>query len=439
MPDKSPDHPKSPKLPQSAVTRIAAARLLDAVLTQRELLSDALNAPHMARLDPSDKARAQRLATESLRYLSRLDKILAPFLRKAPPPKAMNIMRIGTYELCQGAAAHGVVNDVVTALGNDRKTGHVKPLGNAVMRKVAEAGPKEWGKLPVPSLPKWLRKPLAEAYGNKRIQLIEGAHARGAPVDLTTKGNPKDLAEKLGAKLLPTRSVRLMESVQLSTLPGFEDGEWWVQDAAAALPARLLDAQPGETVLDLCCAPGGKTMQLAATGAAVTAVDLSETRLERVETNLARTGLTATLVQGDVMDVTGQYDKILLDAPCSATGTIRRHPDLPLARDGAEISGLIAVQAKMLAHALDLLKPGGTLVFCTCSLLPDEGECQVDEILAAREDVSVDREALKLPGVEPDWITEEGGLRLRPDYWPKIGGMDGFYMAALRKSAPAAE
>jgi 16S rRNA (cytosine967-C5)-methyltransferase len=236
-------------------------------------------------------------------------------------------------------------------------------------------------------------------------------------------------------EVLPTGSTRLHDAGQVTALPGYGKGDWWVQDAAAAIPVRILAPKPGEKILDLCAAPGGKTLQLAAAGADVTALDVSETRLARVHENLKRTGLKATVVAGDALEHQGQYDAILLDAPCSATGTIRRHPDLPFAKDGSEFGELIELQARMLAHAWSLLKPGGRLVYCTCSLLPDEGEVQVEEALDQHPDMSVDRAALNIAGIESEWITEEGGLRLRPDYWADLGGMDGFYIARLNKSA----
>ena len=194
--------------------------------------------------------------------------------------------------------------------------------------------------------------------------------------------------------------------------------------------------KPGESNI-WTCAPRrvARRCRLAAAGADVTALDISETRLDRVRENLGRTGLKANVIAGDALEHQGQYDAILLDAPCSATGTIRRHPDLPFAKDGSEFGGLIELQAQMLAHAWTLLKPGGRLVYCTCSLLPDEGEVQVQEARDMFPDMSVNRDALNIDGVEPDWITEEGGLRLRPDYWPDRGGMDGFYIACLTKSA----
>lgn len=422
------------KTQDSARIRKTAAGLLDQVIGEGVLLSEAVGSKHMQDLAPDGRARAQRLATETLRSLDRLDRIVKPFVRKAPPLEAQNVLRVATWELCHGAAAHGVVNDAVAALSMSRKTGHLKGLGNAVLRKVAAEGEANWNKHPVPALPKWLRKPLVAAYDNRTVQMMEGAHFKGAPVDLTVKSDAQGWAEKLGGTLTPTGSVRLQSAGQISKLDGYEAGEWWVQDAAAALPAMILNAQPGEGVADLCCAPGGKTLQLAAAGAKVTAVDDSARRLERVQENLARTKLKAVVVEADVMDVEGSFDAILLDAPCSATGTLRRHPDLPYAKDGSEFAGLIILQARMLARAITLLKPGGRLMFCTCSLLPDEGECHVETLLKARPDITADTSALMQPGIEESWITEEGGLRLRPDYWADLGGMDGFYMALLRKA-----
>ena len=388
----------------------------------------------LERLEPADRARAQRLAQDTLRGLERADRLLQKHLRKYPPLHTRNILRLATVELCLGGDAHGVVNEAVAFAGADKRGQHMKGLVNAVLRKVAEAGPAAWPTLRVPRLPKWLRGPLVAAWGADAVMAMEAAHFAGAPLDLTVKDDVAGWADKLGGTVTPTGSVRLMQAGQVSALPGYAEGAWWVQDAAAALPARLLDAQPGEAVLDMCAAPGGKTLQLAATGAEVTALDISEARLVRVTENVDRTGLRAAIVAADALEHTGQYDAILLDAPCSATGTIRRHPDLPHAKDGSEFGALIELQAAMLDHALGLLKPGGRLVFCTCSLLPDEGEVQVDEALARHPGLVVDRAALDRPGVDPAWITEEGGLRLRPDYWPETGGMDGFYMAVLRKT-----
>ena len=344
-----------------------------------------------------------------------------------------NALRLGTVELCQGEAAHGVVNAMVGITGADRRHAQLKGLVNAVLRKIAAEGPRTWPLLRVPRLPKWLRGPLVEAWGPEAVAAMEAAHFAGAPLDLTPR--PGAGADLPGATLLPTGSLRLANPGQISTLPGYAEGLWWVQDAAAAIPAKVLAPQSGERILDLCAAPGGKTLQLAAAGAEVVALDISEARLGRLRENLARTGLAAEIVACDALDHQGLYDAVLLDAPCSATGTIRRHPDLPHAKDGSEFAGLIELQSQLLAHAWTLVKPGGRLVYCTCSLLPDEGEVQVETALAAHPDMTVDRAALDLPGIDPAWIAPEGGLRLRPDYWPDLGGMDGFYVACLRKAA----
>ncbi|WP_299287558.1 transcription antitermination factor NusB [uncultured Tateyamaria sp.] len=414
--------------------RRSAIFLLDQIIGEGKLMSELIGSGVLDRLDPADRARAQRLATETLRSMERADRILQRHLQKYPPLTVRNALRVGTVELCQGEAAHGVVNAMVGLISKHKRYGHLKGLVNAVLRKVADKGPEQWPNLRTPRLPKWLRGPLVEAWGGETVLGIEAGHYAAVPLDLTPKADATAVAKATGGTVLPTGSVRLTEAGQVSNLPGFTSGDWWVQDAAAAIPARVLDVKPGEKVLDLCAAPGGKTMQLAATDADVTAVDISNGRMERVAQNLVRTQLSATTRVADVFDLTGQYDAILLDAPCSATGTIRRHPDLPFAKDGSEFGMLIELQGRMLDHALTLLKPGGRMVFCTCSLLPDEGEVQIEEALARHPDLSVDRAALDVPGVDPAWITEEGGLRLRPDLWAELGHMDGFYVAALQKS-----
>ncbi len=414
--------------------RRSAVYLLDQVLGEEpRLMSELLASGALDKLPPDDRARAQRLAQDTLRGLERADRLLQKHLQKPPPLTVRNVLRVGTVELCQGGAAHGVVNTMVNLVSQHRTLSHLKGLTNAVLRKIAAQGPEAWGALRAPRLPKWLRGPLAEAWGTDAIAAMEEAHFAGAPLDLTAKGDPAALAEAVGGTLLPTGSVRVTDAGQVSTMPGFAEGDWWVQDAAAAIAVRVLAPKEGETVLDLCAAPGGKTMQLAAAGAVVTAVDQSHPRMQRVKENLTRVGLKAKTLTKDARAVEGEFDAILLDAPCSATGTIRRHPDLPHAKDGSEFGDLIELQSELIDHAWSLLKPGGRLVFCTCSLLPDEGEVQVDEALERHGDMTVDRAALDLPGVEAAWQTEEGGLRLRPDFWADKGGMDGFYIACLRK------
>lgn len=413
--------------------RRSAIFLLDQILGEGKLLPELIGAGVLDKLAPDDRARAQRLTIETLRGMERADRILQRHLQKYPPLTVRNALRVGTIELCNGGAAHGVVNAMVSIISKHKHYGHLKGLVNAVLRKVATTGPEQWPSLRIPRLPKWLRGPLVDAWGGEVVLGMEAAFFAGASLDLTAKIDPEAVAKAVNGTLLPTGSVRVPVGAQVSAMPGFTEGDWWVQDAAAAVPARVLDAQPGERVLDLCAAPGGKTLQLVAAGAQVTAVDISPGRMERVSQNLVRTKLEAEVQVADVFALEGQYDAIMLDAPCSATGTIRRHPDLPFAKDGSEFADLIDMQGRMIDHALTLLRPGGRMVFCTCSLLPDEGEVQVDEALERHAGLSVDRAALERPGIDPAWITEEGGLRLRPDFWADKGNMDGFYLACLRK------
>ena len=362
--------------------------------------------------------------------------MLKPYLKKTPPDHVMNALRLAVIELCSGEAAHGVVNAYVDIVGRNKRTQAMKGLANAVLRKIADEGPEGWAKRAVPLTPGWLRQPLVAAWGRDAVTGMESAHFAGAPLDLTAKTDAAAVAAAVGGTVLPTGSVRVSDPGQVSALPGYDSGDWWVQDAAAALPVKLLGDVAGLRVLDLCAAPGGKTLQLAAGGADVTAVDLSEKRMSRVQENLTRTGLQAKVVVSDAFAFDqGGFDAVLLDAPCSATGTIRRHPDLPYAKDGSEFGALIDQQGALIDHALTLLRPGGRLVFCTCSLLPDEGEVQAEEALERHPDLTVDRAALDLPGVDAALITPEGGLRLRPDYWPDLGCMDGFYMVVLTKPA----
>lgn len=407
---------------EGVAARAAAVEILGGVLGEGRMLSDFSGGD----LAPADRARALRLAETVLRHLEPADRLLEKHLRKSPPLTVRNVLRLAVVERAMGAPAHGVVNAAVEIVRRGKRTTHLAGLVNAVLRALPEAG--LFDAVPPQRLPRWLRQPLVHAYGREVVSAIEAVQSGEPPLDLTLRpGFPAPDGE-----VLPTGSLRLAQGGQVSALPGYAEGGWWVQDAAAALPARMLDARPGERVLDLCAAPGGKTLQLAAAGAEVTALDVSNPRMARVEANLARTGLAARVVVADALEWTpdAPFEAILLDAPCSATGTIRRHPDLPFVKDGSELAGLVALQAQLLDRALDWLKPGGRLVFATCSLLPEEGEGQLAGALARHPGLVVER--VDMPGVEPQWWTEGGGLRLRPDYWAESGGMDGFFAVRLR-------
>ena len=412
--------------------RRAAAALLSGVLQERLTLAE--QAGELAALAPADRARAQRIALATLRNLSRADAMLKPHLRKAPPPDLHALLRLGTVEICAlGEAPHGVTDALVSLTrSGGQKTEGFAGLINAVLRKIA-AETERWARLDAPALPGWLRGRLMSAYGKVAVMRMEAAHLAGAATDLSVKADAETWAGKLGAVLLPTGTLRLAQAGQITELPGYATGDWWVQDAAAALPAKVLNAQPGERVLDLCAAPGGKTLQLLAAGADVTALDVSAPRLDRLEENLARCGMTAETVVADALDWTpaAPFDAILLDAPCSATGTIRRHPDLPFVKDASGIKTLVALQAALLDRALGWLNPGGRLVYATCSLLPEEGEAQIAAALARHPGLQI--LPATVPGLDPDWRTDTGCLRLRPDLWPDCGGLDGFFIAVLQR------
>ena len=344
---------------QGIPARKAAIYLLDQILGEEgRLMTELVQGKALDRLEPGDRARAQRLATETLRNLERADRMLQKHLSKYPPLTVRNALRLGAVEICAlGEASHGVVNSMVEIISRGgKKTGHLKGLTNAVLRKITDAGPEVWNELRIPRLPKWLRGPLVEAWGSEAVVAMEAAHNARVPLDITVKSDPQGWAEKLGGEVLPSGSVRVRDAGQVSGMPGFSDGEWWIQDAAAAMPVQLLDLQQGEDVLDLCAAPGGKTLQAAQPRARVTAVDISKKRMARVRENLERCKLHAQTKSGDALRQDGSYDAIILDAPCSATGTIRRHPDLPHAKDGSEFGDLIELQGRMLDHAVDFAK-----------------------------------------------------------------------------------
>ena len=420
--------------PPGLAARRAALALVQAVLAEGRLLSE--SGPLTAALPPAERARAERLAATVLRHLGRADAVLAPHLAKSPPLRARNVLRLAAAEICaDGVPPHAAVDAAVRLMRGHRKTARLAGLANAVLRKVAEDGPAAWAAAPPDKLPNWLRKSLVAAWGRPAVAAMEAAHAAGAPLDITPMDavGAASLAEALAAELLPTGSLRLTAPGQVSALPGFAEGTWWVQDAAAAVPARCLGEVAGRRVLDLCAAPGGKTMQLAAAGARVAALDISGLRMARVAENLARTGLAADLVTADALEWQPEapFDAILLDAPCSATGTIRRHPDLPHAKTAEGIAPLTALQAALIDRAAGWLAPGGRLVYCTCSLLPEEGEGQIADALVRHpglRQMPLDPAAL---GLDPGMGTAAGGLRLRPDHWAARGGLDGFYIARL--------
>ncbi len=420
----------------SLSARLAAARLIAGVLGEGRSLDRQTGDPAgpLAGLSPADRARAGRLAGAALRRVGPAEAVLAPLVRSPPAPAVRAALILAVAELSERPAeAHGIVDAAVAVARAAAPKARAEGFVNAVLRQLATGADPLAGQGPQ-RLPGWLRDRLGAAWGGRAVAAIEAAHAGPAPLDVT----PRDpaaagrIARALEADRLPQGSLRLRQARQVSALPGYAEGDWWVQDAAAALPARLLAAQPGEAVLDLCAAPGGKTLQLAAAGATVTALDKSPARMERVARNLARCRLTAALVTADARDWQGgPFDAVLLDAPCTATGTIRRHPDLPFVRRPADLPALAALQAELIDRAVALVRPGGRIVFSTCSLLPEEGEHQIRGALARHP-------ALSLTPADPAGLPKgarrpEGWVRTRPDMWSDRGGIDGFFIACLAR------
>jgi 16S rRNA (cytosine967-C5)-methyltransferase len=406
-------------------TREAALALISAVLTRNTSLDVALDA--LPGIEARDKAAAHRLAATVLRHTGTLNAVLEPFLLREPPPKVRHILLLGAAaSLFLGAPPHAAVG---TAVDLAKAKGLVPFAGliNAVLRKVAAGGPGLLEALDMPRLdtPAW-----AWASWGAEARAIATAHQREAPLDITAM--PGFVPEG-GCEKLPTGSYRYPAGTSVTGLAGYGQGKFWVQDAAAALAAGYLNIQPGERVLDLCAAPGGKTAQLAAAGGWVTALDRDPARLGTLKGNLQRLRLNADLVEADATAwrPDQKFPAILLDAPCSATGTSRRHPDLLHLRKPRDIAKLTRLQDQLLDAAASCLSPGGRLVYAVCSLQPEEGEQRIN---AAIYRLGLRHDRLNLAGL-PEAVTAQKNIRTHPGLWPERGGMDGFFIARLTKPA----
>nr|WP_246481986.1 RsmB/NOP family class I SAM-dependent RNA methyltransferase [Methylorubrum zatmanii] len=430
------------------VAREAVATLLGAA--RGLALEDALaQAGRGVGLAPADAALARAIATASFRRLGFIRAALAARLRDGLPddrPHLLALLVTGAAQILDLAVAdHAAVDLSVRLAKADPQLQHLAPLVNAVLRRIArerDAIRAEEGDPLGGNTPDWLARRWREAYGEEAARKIAAAHLEGAAVDLTIPRDPELWAERLGGTLLDLGSVRLTEVREaVADLPGYAEGAWWVQDAAASLPVRLLAPQAGERIADLCAAPGGKTAQLAAAGAAVTAVDRSGARLERLSRNLDRLGLSAEVVTADALDLPEDrpFDAVLLDAPCSATGTIRRHPDVAWTKNEADLIRLAGLQRRLLDKAARLTRPGGRLVYCTCSLEPEEGGAQIAAFLARNPDYArVPITAERLAG-HAELIDGSGDLRTLPSHLGggsgRAGGLDGFFAALLQRRA----
>lgn len=422
--------------------RWAALDLLDAVLRRKQPLDDAIpDHPGFAGLEVRDRAFARLLVATTLRRLGQIDAVIDAALKRPLPGKAQgvrDILRLGAVQLLfLDTPAHAAVATAVD-LAQARKHGPHKKLVNAVLRRLGREGRAlaEAQDAPRLNTPDWLWEAWVKAYGEPTCRRIAEAHLSEAPLDITVKEDAAGWAEKLDARVLPTGSLRRPSGGTVTDLPGFGEGAWWVQDAAAALPVRLLGDVSGRTVIDLCAAPGGKTAQLAALGARVIAVDRSKKRLGRVAENLGRLGLEANLIAADA--TAWRPDEpahaVLLDAPCSATGTIRRHPDVARLKEPDDVAKLTGVQDRLLTAALEMTAPGGTIVYCSCSLQPQEGPERIEPLVGAGGVAT--REPVKPTevGGMKELISAEGDLRTLPCHLADRGGMDGFYAARLIKT-----
>ena len=439
------------EVPGLAARRIAAD-ILDGVLHKQRTLDDQLDGagahPGLKSLPDRDRALMRRLVATILRRLGTLGHVLSRLLDRGIPtdaPRAQSALLIGAAQiLWMDVPDHAAVDLSVRLVQSDRRATKYAGLVNAVLRRCAREGPALIDEVKTQTLdvPPWLLARWIAHYGETTAREIAVALSHEPSLDITVKSDPAQWATRLHGETLPTGSVRTLLQGSVKMLPGFTDGQWWVQDAAAALPARLFGDIAGKSIADLCAAPGGKTAQLIQAGARVTAVDRSPGRMARLRDNLTRLGLEAETVVTDAAEWQGGdhegFDGILVDAPCASTGTIRRHPDVAWLRQEADIGALMALQKRLLHRATALLKPGGTLVYCTCSLEPEEGEQAISALLA--EEPGMRRapiDAGEVAGLS-EILNADGDLRTLPCHLPhddpRLGGLDGFYAARLVKS-----
>jgi 16S rRNA (cytosine967-C5)-methyltransferase len=426
--------------------RRIAAELLESVLQRRRPLDTELERwaalPDFAALAHRDRALVRSLVMMVLRRLGTLRHLLRQWVKfPASAPRVETALLLGTAQiLWLDVADHAAVDLAVRLVQAENHAARYAGLVNAVLRRVTREGREFIAGLDTAALdtPQWLLVRWEKTYGAETAHAIAAANAQEPALDLTVKNDPDYWADALGGRALATGSVRAIVHGPISQLPGYAEGAWWVQDSAAALPAKLLGDLHGLAVADLCAAPGGKTAQLALAGARVTAVDRSPERLERLRSNLTRLRLSAETVAADATQwQAGPFDAVLLDAPCSSTGTIRRHPDIPWLKRPADIAALAALQHRLAAQAVQLTKPGGILVYCSCSLEPEEGIEIVRKLLddtrgLVRRPISAD----EVYG-RSEWITADGDLRTLPCQLPdpdsRMAGLDGFYAARLQR------
>ena len=424
------------QLPEGLPARMAAIDRVNDVLSGRE--QTGRNRYSKPNLGPAEKATARRLEKLVYRNLARSDCVLDGYMKSMPPTLVLNVMRLAVCEFfAESAPPWTVVDQAVKQLKFRSVDRSLQGLANAVLRKVVTGSDKVWQASRTQRLPRSLETPMIAAYGGAAVEMMNRMYSSEPPVDITPRqeGDGERLTSLLDGDLLPTGSVRMHDPVQISAMPEYDQGSWWVQDAAAAIPVNMVRDLEGKRVLDLCSAPGGKAMQCMSRGAMVDLVDISSRRIRVLKENLQRTGLSGNIIHADALTFKSsrEYDLVIVDPPCTSTGTIRRHPELPfrLELDAAMLARNRGVQRSLLDRALSLAGAQGLVLYCVCSLLPGEGEQLMEDYITNRPVEVVDCE---FAGSEPGWKTTDGGVRLRPDYWMDRGGMDGFYAVVLKKT-----
>ncbi|NNE59126.1 MAG: RsmB/NOP family class I SAM-dependent RNA methyltransferase [Hellea sp.] len=420
---------------QKPNARLIAVKALTRIEENQELLESAIERdPEYNSLETRDRAFIRMLVSSYFRSKGQIDQILNGFVDREPPKFVLNALRIGAVQiLVLGTADHAAVGETVTLVKNHKKYVKFAGLVNAVLRRTIREGKAAMGAIPPrENIPAWIYKSWERAYGRAAARQMATQLQKTPPLDLTVKSDPQGWAEKLGGEVMFGNTIRLPKAGQLMELAGYDSGDWWVQDLASSLPVQSLGNIEGKLVLDMCAAPGGKTLQLVAGGAEVVALDRSGRRIDILKDNLARTQLSAEIVVADALswDDERRFDIVLLDAPCSATGTYRRHPDVLYGKTAKQLGQLQRLQASLLEIAVEKLRPGGILVYCTCSLQVEEGEEQMNRFLQKQSDFDLIRFS------EEKWCefgNSGGYLRLLPHHLRENGGLDGFFIAKFSR------
>jgi len=434
------------KTSAGASARLVAAHALVGVLNKQLQLEAALSKQEAhSQLSGRDRAFARLIAATTLRRMGQIDGALRPFLKQLPPALVHNLIRTGVAQmLFLDTPPHAAVGETVAVLKMRANTKGFAGMANAILRRVSERGAVLSAAVaPQENIPSWLRKSWERMYGRSEMRRMTKQLLLDPPLDISVKEDPESWAERLGGTLLPTGTIRLKDIGDVTALLGFDEGAWWVQDIAASIPVKIAGEIKGKSVLDVCAAPGGKTLQLAAGGAHVTALDRSEQRLARVSENLKRAQLEAKIVVSDALEFIPEeidgaeqaYDIVLLDAPCSATGTYRRHPDVIYNKSHNDIRALVKIQDALLKRAAQWVKPGGTLIYCTCSLQIEEGEERAEKFLQIMPEFRLIPVSDKIQSEMPGCISSEGYFRSRPHVLAEFGGMDGFFSVTFERGA----